>query len=287
MHFRVLTSKTISRLSGHLPVPSAALQKIAEVLRDPDASATDLALVLKEDPSVAGKVLRLANSAYIGFPRAVSSVQHAVVLLGFKRIQSLIITTELLSSCRNTASFPFSIDRFRLHSVTVACIAENIGRHLRRYRDIDENELFSGALLHDIGKLIAAIVDPSEVKTVSGRSIEQCIPYYRAETDTFSHTIFGSAVGEAWNFPAELIACIRGHHAAACFPDYHRIVSIVHIADVMAHLIGYPLFPEEVTPAIDEAALREVDLPVERLRVIADEILNKQELIGSLLEVVC
>jgi HD-like signal output (HDOD) protein len=91
-------------------------------------------------------------------------------------------------------------------------------------------------------------------------------------------------LAERWLLPEELTACIRGHHTAACFPLLHRMVSVIHIADVMAHLLGYALYPDEKTPAIDDAALSAVQLPVERLRVIAQDILRQQDQIDSLLE---
>ena len=63
------------------------------------------------------------------------------------------------------------------------------------------------------------------------------------------------------------------------------MVSIVHIADVMAHVLGYALYPDEKAPHIDDAALAAVQLPVERLKVIGDDILKKQDQITSLLDI--
>jgi putative nucleotidyltransferase with HDIG domain len=281
-----MNQKPISRYADHIPVPSAALRQISLMIRNPDVSTADLAETLKLDPAIASKVLRLANSAYIGLPRTVSTVKHAVVLLGIKRIHSLIITSELLSPLKNAGTLPFAIDRFRRHAVMVAFIAESIARHIKRYVTIDENELFSGALLHDIGKLLAGVIDASKVQEIYERSKSLSIPFYRAENDDFSHTILGGILAEKWGFPEILIACIQGHHTAACFPELHRVVSIIHIADIMAHILGFAVFSDEKTPALDDAALLEVDLPVERLRVIAEDILKKQDQISSLLEII-
>jgi putative nucleotidyltransferase with HDIG domain len=280
-----MNHKLITRFTEHMPVPSTSLRQISRVIGDPEASAFDVAESLKLDPTLTSKVLRLANSAYIGMPRTVSNVKHAVILLGIKRIHSLLITSEILSPFKDSRSLPFSIDRFRRHSVIAAYIAESIARHIKRYTYIDEHELFSGALLHDIGKLVAAVIDESAVLEVYERAKALSIPFYRAEEDDFSHSILGNLLAEMWGFPEVLAACIKGHHCAACFPKMHRIVSITHIADVMAHLLGFALFPDEKTPAIDEAALFEIELPVERLRVIAEDILKKQDQISSLLEI--
>lgn len=282
---RAMNQKLFSRAIERLPVPSSVLRRISRLLADPETSANTIAEVLKLDPALSGKVLRLANSAYIGIPRTVSSLPHAVVLLGMKRIHGIVLTSELLTPFHHSTSLPFSMDRFRRHAVTVAFIAESIGRHLQRYDALNEHELFSGALLHDIGKLLAGAVDPDAVSEIHKRSRKLTIPFYRAERDEFSHTFLGLQLAQRWQFPTELSACIRGHHTAACFPELHRMVSIIHIADIMAHLLGYALYPDEKTPAIDDAALSAVQLPVERLRVIAEDILKQQEQIGSLLDI--
>ncbi len=280
-----MDQRLVSKAIKHLPVPSSVLRRISRVLGDPEVSAAAVADVLRLDPALSGKVLRLANSAYIGIPRTVSSLPHAVVLLGIKRIYSIVLTSELLAPFHSSPSLPFSIDRFRRHAVTVAFIAESIAKHLQRYDALDEHELFSGALLHDIGKLVAGAIEPQKMTAVYERSKSLSIPFYRAENDEFSHITFGFMLAEQWHFPEELTACIRGHHTAACFPELHRMVSVIHIADVMAHLMGYALYPDEKTPAIDDAALSAVQLPVERLRVIAENILKQREQIASLLEI--
>lgn len=280
-----MNRKHLSYIIERLPVPSSVLHRINRILANPETSANDVAEVLKLDPALSGKVLRLANSAYIGIPRTVSSLPHAVVLLGMKRIYGIVLASELLKPFPNSAHIPFSLDRFRFHAVTVAFIAESIGRHLQRYDAISEHELFSGALLHDIGKLLAGIADPDAMTEIYKRSRKLEIPFYRAENDEFSHTVLGLELAQRWQFPAELAACIRGHHAAACFPESHRMVSVIHIADIMAHVLGFALYPDEKTPEIDEAALSSVQLPVERLRVIAGDILQRQEQIASLLEI--
>jgi len=280
-----MNQKQISRAIEHLPIPTPVVRRVNRIVTNPESSAVTVAEALRMDPALSGKVLRLANSAYIGIPRTVSSLPNAVVLLGMKRIHSIVLASELLAPFRLSSSLPFSIDRFRRHAVTVAFIAESIAKHLQRYDALDEHELFSGALLHDIGKLLLGAVEPAAVSSTYMQSKQSAIPYFLAEQDAYSHTVVGFELAQQWRFPVELAACIRGHHNAACFPELHRMVSVIHIADVMTHLLGFALYPDEKTPAIDEASLSAVQLPVERLRVIAENIMDRQEQIASLLEI--
>jgi putative nucleotidyltransferase with HDIG domain len=281
----MMQQNQISQAIKRLPVPSAVLRRINDMVQDPESSASGVAEAVGADPVLSGKVLRLANSAYIGLPYSVSSLPHAVALLGIKRIYSMVLSSEIFARFHQGGTLPFSIDRFRRHAVTVALIAESVTKHLNRYAALDESELFSGALLHDIGKLLAGMIDPSAVVEIYERSKKMSIPFYRAEQESFSHTIIGEHLARQWQLPKVLTVCIGGHHTVACFPELHRVVSVIHIADVMAHLLGYALYPDEETPAIDDAALSSVLLPVERLRVIAETILAQHGQITSLLDI--
>ena len=78
---------------GTLPSPGPVIQRINAVMSNPSSSASDLEEALKLDPSTVSRVLKLANSAYIGVPRTISSLKSAVVLLGQKRIRSVVMSS--------------------------------------------------------------------------------------------------------------------------------------------------------------------------------------------------
>ncbi|MGE0033639.1 MAG: HDOD domain-containing protein, partial [Pseudothermotoga sp.] len=75
-----------------LPTPDPIVQKIIAVASDPNASAKDLADVIKLDPSLSVRVLRLANSAYYGLPRKIAQLSEAVMILGFKTVRNLALS---------------------------------------------------------------------------------------------------------------------------------------------------------------------------------------------------
>jgi putative nucleotidyltransferase with HDIG domain len=266
-----------------LPSPSPVLRRIAAVTANPESPVSQVVDALKLDPAIAGKILRLANSAYIGMPRSVSSLHNAVVLLGTKRIQSIIMVAQFadpFNGKKNAHSFP--LERYWRHSTTLALIAESIGRHLKRYEIVDEQELFSAAILHDIGKLVLAVHEPSVLVEADQRARREQVPFYCAENDSFSHTAIGALLSEKWGFPFELSAAIASHHAPDRAGAHARFVSIIHVADVTAHLIGYSTFEDEIAPLLDEKALAAIQLPPERLRVIAETEVENQSKIEEL-----
>jgi putative nucleotidyltransferase with HDIG domain len=266
-----------------LPSPSPVLRRVSTVVADPASSMDEVVAALKLDPSIAGKILQLANSAYIGIPRSISSLRNAVILLGLKRVQSVIMVSQFVEPLDVSASMhPFSLERFWRHSMTVGLVAESIGRHCKRYEAVDEQELFSAALLHDVGKLAVAAHDASIVRTALEQSNAKGIPFYRAEIEELSHTTVGAHLADQWGFPLELSRSIANHHAPMTEGSLSRFVAIVQVADAMVHLVGYSTFENEMTPMIDEKALCFVPLPPERLRIIAENEAENQKRIEEL-----
>ncbi|HEX2959756.1 MAG TPA: HDOD domain-containing protein [Chitinispirillaceae bacterium] len=270
---------------SNLPSPPAVLRKIAEITADPQISAIQMEQALQLDPAISGKVLKLANSAYIGIPRTVSSLHHAVVLLGNRRIQSLILGSTLLGVARNHGVRSFSLTDFWRHSIITAMIAESIARHLKRYSTIDEHGVFSGAVLHDIGKLVLEVGLPGFIKEVHQKALDQNKTFFDAEDKSCNHSIAGDYIAGQWNFPPDLREYILNHHQPSRGGDYSINVVIVHISDIITHVLGYPLFENEVAPAISQSVLASINLPIERLKVIAAAVLQDQKRVEALLEV--
>jgi putative nucleotidyltransferase with HDIG domain len=268
-----------------LPTPSPVLRRISAVVSNPASSMAQVVEAVRFDPAIAGKVLRLANSAYIGMPRSVASLQNALALIGLKRVQSLVLVSQLTGLPETAGGSSLPLERFWRHSTTVALIAGSIGRHLKRYELVDEQELFSAGVLHDIGKLVLAVHVPEKLGAARLRCTNEEIPFYRAEEERFSHSAIGAMLADEWGFPPELSAAVNCHHSPRLAGRHIRFVSIIHVADVMVHLTGSPVFENEPPPVIDESALAEVQLPPERLRIIAENEVENQARMEELCEV--
>jgi HD-like signal output (HDOD) protein len=80
----------------------------------------------------------------------------------------------------------------------------------------------------------------------------------------------GALLADQWGFPAPLSSAIAGHHDPSASGAAESFVVIIHIADVMAHLIGSSILENEVPPPLEPSALEKVQLPPERLRIIAE-----------------
>ncbi len=269
---------------NHLPSLSPVLARINAIVGSPEVSAGDMVDALKLDPAISGKVLRLANSAYVGIPRTVSSLHNAVVILGQRRIHSLVLAASTLSAFPRSSAFPFQILAFWRHSITVAIVSESIARHLKRYGAVEEGELFCAGILHDIGKLAVAAFEPKRVTAAQETGRQKEIPFFQAEEESMSHYTLGALLAQRWNFPPDLRNAILYHHDPSSAEPFTKMAVIVHLSDVMAHLMGFRTLPDEIPPTLDEAAIARIELQPERLRVIANTAVEDEKRLESLIE---
>jgi len=67
--------------------------RVRDVVDNPDSTMDDLAQVLKMDPAISARVLKIVNSPLYGFPKQVDTVTRAVNLLGMQAVRDLVTAT--------------------------------------------------------------------------------------------------------------------------------------------------------------------------------------------------
>ena len=148
--------------SGRLPSPGGVALRLLDLASREDVTAGELARVLQGDPSLAGRILKVANSASNG-SRAVVSIGDAVVRIGFRSVRQLAMGFSLLERCQSGACEGFDYPRYWSRSLATAVAAERIGRDART---IPADECFTLGLLHDVGSLALATLYPVEYTTL-------------------------------------------------------------------------------------------------------------------------
>jgi uncharacterized domain HDIG len=278
------TIKPVVALSfaiNDLPSLAPVLNKLSAVIANQDSSVNDMVKILKLDPALTGKILRLANSAYVGIPNTISSLKNAVVLLGQKRVHSLALTTSILAAFKARKKLPFVLEHFWRHSISTGLVAESISRYLRRYASIDCDEVFTAGLLHDIGKLVLGCYQEEFLVSAEKESHKDKVPFYMSENPESSHMSAGGLLAEHWKFPADLTDALVYHHAPDTCDNNKILVAIVHVSDIIVHMMGYTTFPGEIPPKFDNNAMAAIKLQPEHLRVIATESVQNEKAIES------
>ena len=175
---------------------------------DQDMTVGQLSQVILRDQALTANILKLANSAFYGNARQVTTVTEAVVLLGFSVIKSLAIsshTARLLD--RELAGYGMARGELWKHSLSVAFTSRRIAVEMRL---APVEEAFIAGLLVDIGKVILSSRLEEAFATVSRETLEQDRPFHEVERDVlgFDHAELGAMIATGWGFPT----ATRGRH---------------------------------------------------------------------------
>jgi putative nucleotidyltransferase with HDIG domain len=200
------------------PVHAQSRDRLLKAL-DARSSAADLAHVLWSDTGLAVAVLRAAK----GGGGEVPGLVDAVELVGPDRLRSIASGT---TAFEPLGSDPQPVERLRLHAVAVQRAAERVlgalGEHQR-------DEVITGALLHDVGKLALAHADP-DYRISSDLPPLDRLARERAEHGA-DHATVGFALAREWGLPERLADVIGSHHS----PEAEGDAAIVRMADMLAH----------------------------------------------------
>jgi HD-like signal output (HDOD) protein len=235
-----------------LPALPLIVNRLIKVVNSPDTSAEDAAELIEKDPALTTKVLRLANSAFYGMPRSISSVSSAVVILGFNTLRSLVLSASVINMFpSNGAKIAFDRLRFWKHSIVSAMVARTIAQHIMGVTIMDPQSAFCAGIMHDIGKLIFELFTPQEYAAVCRQSQEKGMSIVEAEAAVMgiTHAQIGTILADKWALPLELEAAIVYHHEPQAAKNIRELVTTVHLADGIAHRLDCGLWDEEALPA--------------------------------------
>jgi putative nucleotidyltransferase with HDIG domain len=220
--------------------------RVMQVTADPNSSANDLMNIISPDVSLTTKILKIANSPFYGITREISSLQHAVTILGFPEIRNLVISTVAFESFKNfKQDDKFDIKKFWSHSFCCGLAAKTMAADLK----ISSNDLFVAGLIHDIGKLAIYMTFPMEFLKLNDIMSPIKLKYtaFEIEKDTFgiTHDEVGMRLLKKWMFPENLLMAVGFHHRPEEADKKSLFPVVVHIADIFTHIYEMQAEDEE------------------------------------------
>jgi putative nucleotidyltransferase with HDIG domain len=267
------TRRVVERVVD-LPTLPAVTAQVFRVVEDERSSAQDLASVIATDQSLTSRILRLANSAFYGFPRAITSVNQAVVLLGFGTVKGLVLAATVAERLAGGEGSSFDRERFWLHTVGVANAARIVARSLR---GVPEELAYVAGLLHDIGKLVLDrfFVHEYSEAALLARRLPCLIRDAELTVLGLDHAEVGGRLMERWRLATAIVVPVAYHHRPAMAPPEHwGVAATVHLADVLTRNAGIGEGGETLVPLPDAEVLS-------RLRVTPDTLAQWTESLAT------
>ncbi len=202
-----LTQKLAAAVD-RMPAFPRSVQQILELTRDVNCSPKDLVRVIDHDPVVTVKILRVVNSAYYSLPKQITSINHAVVYMGFNSLKNLALSIAAIGMLPKESVPGFDAHQYLLHSLTTANIAKMLAP---RVGEVDPNDAFIAGLLHDFGKVVFAQFMPAEFRQALMKSDWGEVSLYQTLREVIGtdHAVVGGMLLEKWRFPAHLVETIR------------------------------------------------------------------------------
>jgi len=228
-------------------VPRVAVP-IITMADDSKASISSLADIIEADPDLSKRILGIANSSSYGFRRKITSISHAVVLLGWNAIKMIALGSTILT--RMSAQDP----RLLNHSMLTAQIARFLATEANFYK---VEEIAVVGLLHDIGTIVLEAFLPDRCAEVRQETINRGVPGFIAERELLGvdHGVVGGWTLETWNMPGNIVESVARHHSFDPSSYHARKTAVIHVADVFALAADYRGPSWEKVPAVSEQAL--------------------------------
>ncbi len=216
-----------------VPTLPVVVNTILELMENPKTSAEDVNRIIRMDQALTARVLKIVNSAFYGFPRQISTVTQAVVILGFNAIKSLALSASVIQIFGTKRSEGFDVKSFWEHSICTGVMAHVVGRRINY--PLPEECLIAG-ILHGIGKLVLDQYLHNMFLQAVQKAKQEKKLLHHAERDIFGtdHCRIGSMLAEKWRLPLQLVEAINYYPNPGLANFNPTLVSLVHLGNYIA-----------------------------------------------------
>ena len=272
-----MNAKEIDRIVSSLdkiPTLPVIYSKLGKLLQSPDATIAAVSNIISEDQVIAAKVLKFVNSAFYGFPQRVGSLQRAIVILGFNTIKNLVFATSVFDMFRGMdTGGAFDKKNFWKHCIGCA-VASRVLAEAADLRNPDE--IFTGGLLHDIGKLVTAVHFPEKYSAVVNDVQAAGIPMVDAERKLFGydHCQVGSSLAVQWRFPLDTAQMIGSHHLGDGAAPTRKDIAAVYLGNILAMALGLGSSGERKLAVVNPRAWELLGLSLSSLELVMEKIVK-------------
>lgn len=257
-----------------MPALPKVTQKALEKLDNPYSTAKSVAEEISKDIVLAGRILRIANSAFYGFPRSIKSIHDAIIILGFDTVRNLIIaaTVNVLFSDKMSGYAIKSGELWR-HSLGCAICAETVAKSI----NLDGDEAFVSGLMHDVGKVVMDKAMAEESKKILELVINDNMTFHQAELEVvgYDHAEIGSKIAIKWNLPVSIVRAIQFHHKPLALKQGPEMAAIVRFSDAACLTYGIGIGGEEFNIDSEKGLLKVLGLSQTAATDLVEELGEK------------
>jgi HD-like signal output (HDOD) protein len=272
---------------GLLGSGASSLARLMSMLCDQKVSGQEIASLIENHPVLCARVLRVANSAYYGQLRSVTTIKRAVLLLGLDGVRGIAAAACVDRAMpRRTKVALIDMPALLRHSLATAVAAESLARI--RHPSL-ASEAFIAGVMHNLGVAVQVCIDTSGINAmIEARRADPVrnIRELEFEHSTVRHEECVAIIFDDWQLPDSLVAATGHHHNPVESPEAHReLTTLVHLGAMLALGSGHTFSLEPAPVKLDLHAADRIGLCESDLDSVATALPERVEsLLGALLD---
>ena len=194
-----------------LPTLPVVAIKVLELTQMPDVSVNEIARVVQNDPALAARILKLANSSMFGMPKKIASIQQAMVILGLRTVKVMVLSFSLVECFSGRKKGDFDFAKYWRRSLSMAVGAKRLADAAS---DARRDEAFVGGLLADLGMVASYRYAPQEYRPVLEAYAAGTVPIQEVELAQLgmTHACLTGRLLSHWSLPELLCDAVAAHH---------------------------------------------------------------------------
>ena len=239
-------------------IPTVYFQ-LREAIDDPMSSFKDFENIIRKDPGLVVRLLKVVNSPFYGLAEKVETISRALMLVGVAQLNELILTTSISDQFKGIPKELIDMKTYLRHSIGCGMAA----KMMADYKKIENPESFYNAgMLHDIGSLVIFKKKPQQAREVLLACKSQNLSLTDAEQKIlgFDHAQAGGALLKAWKLSKLLYEVVMWHHSPFKSTTHRTAAGIVHIADFISYRLNEGTAGSRPETTLNEDVLTELGL---------------------------
>ncbi len=258
------------------PFPQVAL-RVLQMAKDENMQWHQLCNLISSDPAFASEVLTVANSVLYAPRYPATSILQAVAVMGASTLQGMCVTVGVRAYLGKTLSYP-AMRKLWKHNLACAIVAQRLAQN----SFIDKDTAFTAAILHDVGRMGLAVIQPAAYAALLEKHEGASETMLEAERELFGwdHCETGKQLVGDWKLPEELESVVSRHHQPRRADAAWDVTELIKVSCHIASTIGFAAFEgcqarpfDELLEELPAREHRQFQLdPVELKKEVADGI---------------
>lgn len=227
-------------------------RKLAGLVNSEQSYTSQIAELIRRDPSLTARLLRMVNSVYFGLSAKVNNIEEAVLYMGLRQIRELSMATPVIEELERLGPVSPRLPWRELwqHSIGSAIVT----REILSFTDllVDDDTDYIIGLLHNVGKVVLATTWPSEFEQIVEREYASPDEVCEAERRLigWDHAAVGGYYLERHQLAPEIAEAVRFHAAPEAAGENQRFAAAVQVADRVVRELGFAGGFERISPRL-------------------------------------